>query len=159
MSRTVKSTNAHRVRLIEQDFYTWLRCHPVPRVTPTPQSASLCLPDPLDSLRDTNVVGLELVQAHANHHGCDVQAPPKDLARARVPPVGNVVDEYRLETHVGVEEHRAAQDGVRGGVQRAGGKGGDRERHESCGEKTFEGPVVGTVGGIRCRDRGRIVDC
>lgn len=106
------------------------------------QVPSLCLPDSLDSLSDANVIGLKLVQANANSDSRQVQAPPEELSQTWVGSLGNVVNDDGLEADVGVQEDGGAQNGVGGGVERAGGKGRDGERHEAGGEETLKGPVV-----------------
>lgn len=58
-----------------------------------------------------------------------------------------------------VQEDGGAQDGVGGGVERAGGEGSNGERHEAGGEEALKGPVVGAVGGAWRGNGGRVVDC
>lgn len=77
---------------------------------------------------------------------------------AGVRALGNVVDDDGLEANVGVQEHGRAQDGVEGGVQRAGSEGGDGERDERGGEEALKSPVVGAMGGVGVGDRRRVVD-
>ena len=77
---------------------------------------------------------------------------------AGVRALGNVVDDDGLEANVGVQEQSRAQDGVEGGVERAGSEGSDGERDERGSEKALESPVVGAVGGVGVGDRSRVVD-
>lgn len=105
-------------------------------------ASTLCLPEPPDSLGNSNVVGLKLVQSHADSDGRKIQAPPEDLSQARVALLGDVVDDDGLEAEVRVQQEGGAQDGVGGGVERAGGEGRNGERHEAGGEEALEGPVV-----------------
>jgi hypothetical protein len=106
------------------------------------QYPTLCLPKSLDSLSDTDVIGLKLVQANADGDSRQVQTPPEELSQAGVGSLGNVVDDYGLEADVRVQEDGRAQDGVGGGVERTGGKGRNGERHEAGGEEALKGPVV-----------------
>lgn len=131
----------------------------MPPTLPISPIVSSCLPYPLDGLRDTNVVGLELVQANADRQRRRVQRPPRELAELSVRPVGNVVGDDGLEAQVGVDEDRGTQDGVHGGVDGAGREGSEGERDEAGSEEAVEGPVVGAVGRVRLGDRSRVVDC
>lgn len=49
-------------------------------------STALCLPHSSDSLGDTNVVGLELVQSNTNEDSRNVEEPVEDLSEAGVGP-------------------------------------------------------------------------
>ena len=49
-------------------------------------STNLRLPDSSNSLGDTDVVGLELVQSHADKNGSDVEEPVEGLAETGVGP-------------------------------------------------------------------------
>lgn len=127
---------------------------------PFPQKqVRLSLPHPLDGLRNTNVVGLKLVQANADGQRGEVEPPPEEPTEVGPGLLRNVVDDDLLEAHVGVQQDGAAEDGVEGGVERAGGEGGDGEGDEAGGEQALGGPVVGALGGVGRRDGGRVVDC
>ena len=63
-------------------------------------SLSSCRPNSLDSLRQTDVCRLKLVQTNADQDSCGIQAVPKQLAGLRQPLLGDVVDDDGLETHV-----------------------------------------------------------
>ncbi|KAL3958645.1 hypothetical protein ACCO45_006807 [Purpureocillium lilacinum] len=93
--------------------------------THSPRSSRLCSPNPSDGLRDAHVVGLKLVQADADGDGRGVEQPPEALAEAGVSLLGDIVDENLLEAEVRVQQHGAAEDGVHGGVEGAGGEGSD----------------------------------
>lgn len=58
-----------------------------------------------------------------------------------------------------VQEDGGAQDGVGGGVERAGGEGSNGEGHETGGEEALKGPVVGAVGGAGVGNGDGVVDC
>lgn len=88
-------------------------------------SSNLCLPNTLDSLRDTDVVCLKLVQTNAYSQGGGVQSPPEQLAQTGVSLLGDVVDDDGLETDVGMDEDGGAEDRVHGGVEGAGSEGRD----------------------------------
>lgn len=49
-------------------------------------STNLRLPNSSDGLGDTNVVGLELIQSHADKNSSNVEKPVEGLAEARVGP-------------------------------------------------------------------------
>jgi hypothetical protein len=104
--------------------------------------SALCLPESLKGLRDTNIVGLKLVQAHANSDSRNVQTPPEDFSQAGVALLGDVVNDDGLEADVRVQEDGGAQDGVGGGVERSRGEGRNGEGHEAGGKDALEGPVV-----------------
>lgn len=128
------------------------------RKPPSHSSRShLCLPDPLDSLCDTHIVRLELVQSHADGDGCQVQGPPECLVEAGPAALGDVVGDDLLEAHVRVEEDGTAEDRIGERVEGPGGERGDGEGDERCGEEALGGPVVGAVGGVGLRDEGRVV--
>lgn len=119
----------------------------------------LCLPDLLNSLGNTNIVGLKLIQSHADGDGRQVQAPPEDLSQAGVAGLGDVVDDDGLEANMRVQQDGGAQDGVGGGVERAGGEGSNGEGHEAGGEEALKGPVVGAVRGVGVGNGDGVVDC
>lgn len=72
--------------------------------------------------------------------------------------LGDVIDDDGLNTHVGVDEDRSAEEGIQGGVERAGGEGCEGKGHQGCGQSALEGPVVVAVGWGWCRDGRGIVD-
>lgn len=111
------------------------------------------LPDALDGLSKTDIGGLELVKGKANEDGSGVKAPGKDLAGLGDALRGNVVDNDVAEASVGVDKDGGGEDGVHGGVERAGGEGSDGQGNETGGDDTVEGPVVGAM---RRRGRGNL---
>lgn len=105
-------------------------------------------PNPLDRLRQANVIRLELVQPHTDKRRRGAESPVESALRLGVLARGDVVGDDVLEAHVRVEEERAAEDGVEARVEGAGGKRSESEGHEAQGEGAVESPVVGAVGGI-----------
>lgn len=118
----------------------------------------LSFPHPLDSLCQTNVVGLKLVQTDANQDSGGVEGPHGELAGLGETAVGDIVDEDVLETGVRVHEDCAAESGIEHGVQRTGSERSDGQGDEAGGEQTVKGPVVGAVRGRRRRDGSRVID-
>lgn len=96
-----------------------------PSSDPVHHHSSLSLPHPLDCLRNTDIIRLELVQTNADRQRCEVEKPHEGLVKTGEAVLGDVVDDDGLETDVGVKEDGAAEDGVHGRVERAGSEGGD----------------------------------
>lgn len=51
------------------------------------------MPDPLNGLRDTDIIRLELVQANSNKNGTRLEAPHEDFAPERDAVLGKVIDD------------------------------------------------------------------
>ena len=51
------------------------------------------MPDPLDSLCDTDIIGLELVETHANQDRGTLQSPHQELPYTGHTVLGDVVDD------------------------------------------------------------------
>ncbi len=134
-------------------------CQPCPPHTSnnTYPSSHSCGPHTLDSLGDAHIGGFELVEGQADDGGGGVDGPGEELAHARHPLFGDVIDDDVLEAGVRVDEDGGAQDGVERRVQRAGREGGDGERDQGAGDQPVKGPVVGPVGWGRGRYGGGIV--
>lgn len=115
-------------------------------------------PNPLDRLRQPNVVRLELVQPHADERGRGAEPPVERALRLGVLARGDVVGDDVLETHVRVEEKRAAEEGVEARVEGAGGKGGESEGYKAQGEGTVEGPVVRAMRRVALLLDDRVID-
>lgn len=116
------------------------------------------MPQLADELGDADIVGLKLVQAQADEGRDSVEAPGESLAGGGEALLGDVVGDEDLEAEVGVDEQEGAQDGVGGGVERAGGEGSDGQGHDAGGDEALKAPVIGAVAGIRCGDGGSVVD-
>lgn len=110
------------------------------------ESASSRLPHPLDSLRDTDVIGLELVQTHKGEHGEAIEQPEQTVAHAGHAPLGEVVGDAGLEADVRVSDDEGAEDGVSGRVEGGAREGGDGDGDQGGGDESLGGPVVGAVG-------------
>ena len=127
-----------------------------PRLTQVPP-VHLCGPDSLDSVRHTNIRRLKLVQSQADHNSRRVQAPGKDLARARSPLLRDVVCDDVLETGVRVDKDGGAKDGVHGRVERTGRKRCDGKRDQGRSNDAVHCPVVGAVRWGRGRYGCRVI--
>lgn len=118
----------------------------------------LCLPKPFCSLHNPHIRRLKLIQPNARQHGRPVQRPDAELPQLGPAPGRHVVDNDSLHAHVGVHQQRANEQRVQRRVQRAAGKGRDRQRHQRGGDDALKDPVVVAVGG-RWRGDGRgVVD-
>ena len=71
-----------------------------------------CLPQPLDGLGQPDVVGLVLVQADADGHGGQAQAPPEEGAHARQALGGDVVDDAGPGSRCKISAWEAASGGL-----------------------------------------------
>lgn len=118
----------------------------------------LCVPQLADQLSDTDIVRLKLVQAQANEGSDGVEAPGEALAGLGEALLGDVVGDEDLEAEVGVDEEEAAQDGVGGRVEGAGGERSDGQGHDAGGDEALKGPVVGAVAGVGRGDGRSVVD-
>jgi hypothetical protein len=58
-----------------------------------------------------------------------------------------------------VDKQETAENGVKGGVERAAGERGHGQRNKSSGDQTLECPVVGAVAGLRIGDGDGVVYC
>lgn len=105
-------------------------------------------PNPLDRLRQANVVRLEFVQTHTDERRRGAKSPVERAPRLGVFRRRDIVGDDVLEAQVRVDEERAAEDGVEGRVEGTGREGGESEGHEAQGEGTVKSPVVGAVGGV-----------
>lgn len=119
----------------------------------------LSLPQSLDGLGDADIAGLVLVEGKADNDGGGVEAPDGSLAGPGCSVLRNVIDDDVLEAGVRVDEEGGAQDGIHGGVERAGGERSDGKGDQGRSDETVKGPVVGAVRGRRGRYGGSIVDC
>lgn len=116
------------------------------------------MPQLADQLGNTDIVRLKLVQAQADKGSNGVEAPGEALAGLWETLLGDVVGDEDLEAEVGVDEEEAAQDGIGGRVEGAGGEGSDGQGHDAGGDKALKGPVVRAVAGVGRGDGCGIVD-
>jgi len=121
--------------------------------------AHLSSPDTLNSLGQTDIIRLELVQTDAGSDGSDVEEPEAGLVGSREATAGHVVDDDGLHARVAVDEQETAENGVEGGVERAAGERGHGQRNKTSGDQALECPVVGAVAGLRIGDGDRVVYC
>lgn len=109
----------------------------------------LCLPDPLDSLSDTNIVGLKFVKAPAADEDHEEVGPVGKLADDRNSPGREVVCDavpmqcqytipgsrfkrlVLLETHVRVDDEQANEGAVEQRVERASSERHSGQRDDS----------------------------
>jgi hypothetical protein len=105
----------------------------------------LCRPNPVYSLRQTNIVGFKLVQANPNHHSRCFQSPVEKLSRLWYSLFREVIGDAGLEANMGMNENCAAEDRIGHGIEGSGSEWGNRERDQTSGYETLEGPVVGAV--------------
>lgn len=109
------------------------------------------------SLRQTNIIGLKLVQSNPYHYSRCPQTPVEQLSRLWYSLWGKVIDDASLEADVGMNENRAAEDGIGHWVQGSGCEWCYGERDQSSGQDTLEGPVVGAVRRVWSRNWSCVV--
>lgn len=86
---------------------------------------SLSLPDPLNSLRNTHIICLKLVQSNQHQHGDTLKTPHERLPCGRVFVSGDVVDDHGFETKVRVDDDSGTENCVGNGANGARGEGSD----------------------------------
>ena len=94
------------------------------------------LPNPLNSLRDSNVIRFKLVKSDQHKHRANVQRPPTELPRARNSPGWEVVDNAGLEADVGVCDEQGAEHAVKDWVEGAGSEWHNRQRNDGRGDQS-----------------------
>ena len=97
------------------------------------------------SLRQTNIIGLKLIQANSNKNSRCLQCPVEQFSRLRNSLCGEVINDAGLEPNVRMDENSTAENRIGCGVQGSGGEWCNRERDQSSGNETLECPVVGAV--------------
>lgn len=75
-------------------------CVPTHQINTASTNHTLCGPNSLDSLCDTNIIRLELVQSNTNHNSSKPQSPPEQNSRLRQSLAGNIIDDDGFETDV-----------------------------------------------------------
>lgn len=115
-------------------------------------------PDPLRGLDESHIRRLELVDSYTGQDGSRVQQPYADLPQDGVTPCGNVVDDDRLDTQVGVNEESCTEDTVQERVEGARGKGHKGEGNKGSRQSALERPVVVAVGWRWWRNGRRVVN-
>lgn len=136
----------------------------------------LSLPDLLDELSETNVVGVELVDAEDGAGGGEAEEPACGVAEATELALVDVVVDTRREAHVGVGDEGDAEDtvddGLEGQLQNRlylarstyVGSGGDNSSRDGKGDQrggddTLKGPVVRAVRAVAdLGELGSVVD-
>lgn len=86
---------------------------------------SLSLPDPLNSLRNTHIIRLKLVQSNQHQHGDTLKTPHERLPCGRVFVSGDVIDDHGFETKVRVDDDSGTKNCVGNGADGARGEGSD----------------------------------
>lgn len=137
----------------------------------------LSLPDLLDELGETNVVGVELVDAEDGTGSSDAEEPAGGVAEGTELALVDVVVDTGGEAHVGVGDEGDAEDTVDDGLRGLAssdscgqlvrthvGSGGDNSSRDGKGDQrggdeTLKGPVVRAVGGLAdLGELGSVVD-
>lgn len=145
------SSDMNRAETNEKKFDIYIGGTPGPETkeTQTPFSnddTALCVPDPTQSLGDTHVVRLELIQTDGGGQGEGAQEPVAEGVELGHTLGTEVIDDggpvralevgtewlgrrrvSLLESNVGVSDQEGAEDGVHDRVEGAGGEGSDRE--------------------------------
>jgi hypothetical protein len=109
---------------------------------------SLCMPQPRDSLGDTNVICLEGVQGDAEGDGSDAEGPHGDGADEGNARSGEVVDDARLEADVGVHYKKSTKDRVGQWVKRSSGERCNRQRDKAGGDNSVIVSVYHSLLGV-----------
>lgn len=128
-----------------------------PKTHPVYISLSLCSPNPLDGLGNTNVVGLKLVEAVGDEKSESSQNPGQKCTHTGNAPGREVVNDASIEANVGVNDEQTAENRVGNGIQRASSEGSDAERDESSRDESLKSPVIAAVGGRWLWHRGGVV--
>lgn len=136
----------------------------------------LSLPDLLDELSETDVVGVELVDAEDGAGGGEAEEPAGGVAKGTELALVDVVVDTRREAHVGVSDEGDAEDTVNDGLEGQlqnplylarstyVGSGGDNSSRDGKGDQrggddTLKGPVVRAVRAVAdLGELGSVVD-
>jgi hypothetical protein len=73
----------------------------------------LCRPNPLDTLRQANIIRLKLIQSNTNHNRSELQSPINQLPRLWQSLRGNIVGDNRFKANVRMDENRCAENSIR----------------------------------------------
>lgn len=88
-------------------------------------SLFLSLPEPLNSLRNTNIIRLKLVQPNQHQHCGALETPHECLPHGWMLAFGDVVDDNGFEPKVRVDDDSGTENCVGDGADGAGGERSD----------------------------------
>jgi len=108
-----------------------------------PARLRLCSPYAADELRQTDIVRVELINAHAHRERCHAQRPGQDRSERGELAFVDVIHQDGIEPDMTMDDEADAEQAVDEGSVRAGcDECGCCERDETGREQAFEGPVV-----------------